>query len=227
MSTYDRVWSGFWSTVAAMGFAVALFEASAIGAVFALCLLLLLCALVRLLVPELMPGWRSLTVGLGLLSVGSFCVVSPSLGLFLVLALGLSSPAVVGRAVRSTRRSTKASPAGRTAQATPERPGPGVDDGYHLTLPETMGPLNGLDDLQLCRLWRESFWVLRKPGPLATVLCLVALREACLEELERRDEAALRAWLDSGARASGGPEKYLTHPPRRDAGATGAWRRRG
>ena len=76
-----------------------------------------------------------------------------------------------------------------------------------------MGPLQGLDDRQLCRLWRESFWVLRKPAPPGTVLCLVALREACLDELERRHAAALHAWLDSGARASSGPEKYLDHPP--------------
>jgi hypothetical protein len=74
-----------------------------------------------------------------------------------------------------------------------------------------MGPLKGLDDRQLCRLWRESFWDLRQPAPPATLLRLVALREACLEELENRDAPALRAWLDSGARASGGPEKYLAH----------------
>ncbi len=80
-------------------------------------------------------------------------------------------------------------------------------------MPESLGPLRGLDDRQLCRLWRESFWVLRGSGPAGTKLCVVSLREACLDELERRHAAALHAWLDSGARASSGPEKYLDHPP--------------
>ena len=88
-----------------------------------------------------------------------------------------------------------------------------VDEGCALTLPESLGPLRGLDDRQLCRLWRESFWVLRASGPAGTKLCVVSLREACLDELERRHAAALHAWLDSGARASSGPEKYLDHPP--------------
>ena len=85
-----------------------------------------------------------------------------------------------------------------------------------LTPPEGMGPLNGLDDRQLCRLWRDSFWLVRQPSSPGRMLCRVALREACLDELERRDAVALQAWLDSGARASSGPEKYLAHPAPRD-----------
>jgi hypothetical protein len=72
-----------------------------------------------------------------------------------------------------------------------------------------MGPLRGLDERQLCRLWRESFWDLRGAAGPGTLLRVVSLREACLEELERREPAAVHAWLQSGARASSAPEKYL------------------
>jgi hypothetical protein len=203
---YKRAWSVFWSSVAAVGFAVALLELSVIGVLLTLGLLLLLCGLVRHLFPDASLGWPSLTVAFGILTVGSFCWVSPSLGLLVVLTAGLSSPGVVGRALGSARTPTD----GREPESTPE-PRQEPVDGGSLTMQEAMGPLKGLDDRQLCRLWRESFWVLRQPASPATLLCLVALREACLEELEHRDAPALQAWLDGGARASGGPEKYLAH----------------
>ncbi len=37
----------------------------------------------------------------------------------------------------------------------------------------------------------------------------MTLRQGCLDELERRHPSALHAWLDSGARASEGPERFL------------------
>jgi hypothetical protein len=219
MKIYNRIWSAFWSVAAAVGLGLAMLESSAIAALLILGLLLALAWLVRHLMPDLMPGWPSMTVAIGILAVLSFCRVVPPLGLLLVLTAGLSSPAVVGQVIRSARRPTKAHADEGAADTTLVEPRPEGVDADCLTLPEAMGPLQGLDDLQLCRLWRESFWVLRRPAPPVTVLCLVALREACLDELERRDAAALHAWLDSGARASGGPEKYLAHPPRRETGA--------
>ncbi len=219
MRTYNRAWSVFWSVVTAVGLGLAMLESSVFSALLTLGLLLALCLLARHMLPDLVPAWPSMTVALGMLTAWSFCRVSPPLGLLVVLSAGLSSPTVVGLAIRSARRSTKATASGLAADTTIEKERPEPVDANSLTLPEAMGPLRGLDDLQLCRLWRESFWVLHRPAPTGTVLCLVALREACLDELERRDAAALHAWLDSGARASGGPEKYLAHPPRRESGA--------
>lgn len=219
MRTYIRVWSTVWSVVAAAGLGLAMLESSAIAALLTLGLLLALSWFVRLLMPDLMPGWPPTTVALGVLAVLSFCRVVPALGLLVVLTMGLSSSAVVGRVIRSARQPAGADADEGEAATTFPQPRPEAVDADSLTLPETMGPLHGLDDLQLCRLWRESFWVLSRPAPPGTVLCLVALREACLDELERRDAAALHAWLDSGARASGGPEKYLDHPPHRETGA--------
>ncbi|NUR09907.1 MAG: hypothetical protein HOQ45_23215 [Nocardioidaceae bacterium] len=68
-------------------------------------------------------------------------------------------------------------------------------------------------DLELCRVWRASFWALHTQTSMAGLLRLVVLRQRCLDELERRDSAAVRAWLDHGAQAAGGPERYLRHPP--------------
>ena len=216
MRTYKRAWCVFWSAVAAVGFGLALLESSAIGALLTLGLLLVICWLGRQALPGVRPGWSSLTVALGMLSVWSFCWVSPSLGLLIVMTAGLTSPAAVGRVIGSARRPTKAHADGRAAVATLRTTQPEAVDADSLTVPEAMGPLRGLDDWQLCQMWRESFWVLREPASPARVLCLVAVREACLDELERRDAAAVRTWLDSGARASSGPEKYLGPlPPRR------------
>ncbi len=213
MRTYHHAWCAFWSTVMVIGVGLAVLQWSAIGAFITLGLLYALCRLVRHLLPHVAPGWLSMRMAVGILSVVALCRVTPTLGLFVVLTAGLSSPGVVGRAIRSARHTTHARTCEPPPDATPAEPRPDdVEVSSRLRWPEAMGPLNGLDDRQLCRLWRESFWVLRDPVPSGTVLRLVALRGACLDELERRDASALQAWLDSGARASSGPEKYLAHP---------------
>jgi hypothetical protein len=199
-------------------------EWSAIGVLLTLGPLVMFCWVLKRLLEDLAPGSRlwnthralphSLTLALGLLTVWSFSWVSPPLGMLVVLTAALSSPAVLGRALHCARESAAADPAGVDSQ--PRR----VDNSdlsCGLTPQECKGPLRGLDDQQLCRLWRESFWVLSNPAPPGTALYLVALREACLDEMERRDAGALHAWLASGARASSGPERYLIRSRRRGA----------
>lgn len=209
MRRYECVWRGVWSAVAALAVGLAVLEMSVIAVLLALAVVFALCWVVPYLLPVMRRGPHPLTVTLGLLTLVVFGRVSLPLGLLLVLTCGLSSPAVVRRAIGKDR------PAPRVVGETRAEAGPqgAVDQGFELTLPESLGPLRGLDDRQLCRLWRESFWVLSGSGPPWTILCVVSLREALLDELERRHSAALHAWLDSGARASSGPEKYLEHPP--------------
>jgi hypothetical protein len=219
MRTYDRAWRAFWSMVAGVGVGLAVLESSAVGVLLTFSLLLVLCCCARRLLPRVLPGLRPLDVAIGILTVWAFCWVSPAVALLVVLAAGTSCPALVGPAVRSARRSTNVGAGGGADPRRRQPPLVVADASSGLTVQEAMGPLQGLDDRQLCRLWRESFWLLRQPRAPGTVLCLVALREACLDELERRDACALRAWLDNGARASGGPEKYLSSPPRRDPDA--------
>lgn len=63
-----------------------------------------------------------------------------------------------------------------------------------------------LSDEALRKAWQRSFWTLRSATGLADVLAAVAVRQCLLDEMERRDPMALRAWLSSGARPSGGPD---------------------
>jgi len=95
----------------------------------------------------------------------------------------------------------------------PSRPAPPVREEVAGTVlpPDPRYSLAELDDDALCRLWRYTYWQLDLQTTEAGVLELVALRQACLDELERRDPSALRAWLFSGERASGGAERFWPH----------------
>jgi len=70
--------------------------------------------------------------------------------------------------------------------------------------------VDALSDRELCRVWRTSFDALQSATTAQAHENIVALRRACMDEFERRAPAALNAWLDSGARAAGGPDKYLS-----------------
>ena len=229
MRLYERLWRGFWFSVTTLGVGLAILEWSAVGVLVTLFPLVALCWLVLCMLPDSMTRssrWgighrvltRSLVVSIAILAVWSFGRLAPALALLIVLTAGISSPAVVRRAIRSARQSppgTSVADARNPSSVSPQPEDEGADS--RLTQPEALGPLKGLDDWQLCRLWRESFWILHEPASPVTVLRLVALREACLDELERRDAAALHAWLESGARASSGPEKYMAPPRRGDS----------
>jgi hypothetical protein len=70
----------------------------------------------------------------------------------------------------------------------------------------------GLTDSELCRAWVASFGLLESVPDSAALERVVVLRQCYLDELERRDPAALAAWLHSGARASSSPGRYLGGP---------------
>ena len=229
MRLYESVWRGTWAMVATIGVGVAMLQWSALGVLLTLGPLAVFCWLIQQALADIVPGsvpWsasvsglqRSFTVAVGIVAVCSFSWVSSPLGLFVTLTAWISSPTVVRRTLPSARRPAAVGHASAAAPPPKQAPVPEDVGEAHtrLSLPEGLGPLNGLDDQQLCRLWRDSFWLLRDASPSERMLCRVALREACLDELERRDAGALRAWLESGARASSGPEKFLAQPARRD-----------
>jgi hypothetical protein len=151
--------------------------------------------------------------------------LAPALALLLLTLVLVTSPV----AVRLVRRLLGRGPAAgggvvvRPAGAAP-RPvrRPAVDPRStpdHSGAPSGQPPSShrphpqGLDDGTLCRLWRQSFWDLTSQSTATGRLEIVAWRQRLLDEIERRDARALHAWLESGARASGGPEKFLRHPP--------------
>jgi hypothetical protein len=75
------------------------------------------------------------------------------------------------------------------------------------------GAVRALSDEELCTSWRASYAIMQA-APVADWVELVTLRQAYLDELERRNPRGMRAWLESGARAAGNPARYLAtdHP---------------
>ena len=66
-----------------------------------------------------------------------------------------------------------------------------------------------LSDHDLCLAWRASFSALQRSTSLAQRLRIVAQRQACLDELERRNRRGIAVWLASGARAAGDPRPFV------------------
>jgi hypothetical protein len=65
----------------------------------------------------------------------------------------------------------------------------------------------------LCQAWRRSFLLLCSATSILERTRIVGCRQLYLDELERRSPRGLRAWLDSGARAAGSPERYVADDP--------------
>ncbi|HEY3003584.1 MAG TPA: hypothetical protein VGJ44_14655, partial [Kribbellaceae bacterium] len=73
--------------------------------------------------------------------------------------------------------------------------------------------LSGLTDAELCAAWTQSCRDLREAGPAGALRYVVA-RQQYLDELERRDPAGLRAWLESAASPAGDPRPFIgSHRP--------------
>jgi hypothetical protein len=66
-----------------------------------------------------------------------------------------------------------------------------------------------MSNASLCAAWRTSYDDLQAASGAAQRARVVVLRQAYLDELEVRDRGGLTAWLESGARASSGPDHFL------------------
>jgi hypothetical protein len=66
-----------------------------------------------------------------------------------------------------------------------------------------------MSDADLCHAWRSSFVALQRASSPESRLRVVRMRALYLDELERRAGPAVRAWLDSGARAASDPGRFL------------------
>jgi hypothetical protein len=66
-----------------------------------------------------------------------------------------------------------------------------------------------LTEADLCLAWASSFRALSKAASVAAYVTVAEARQACLDELERRDPEAFRRWLGSGARASSDPSRFV------------------
>ena len=69
-----------------------------------------------------------------------------------------------------------------------------------------------LDIDGLCWAWRRSYLALGDVRAPQAHLGVVILRQMYLDEMERRDPDGFRAWIESGARAAGSPDRFLRRP---------------
>ena len=135
----------------------------------------------------------SLALGLGLVGLRALGDVSPGLVLLALVALGLTHPRVVQALLRLV------SPAVVPAA-----------DGADSALPGSAGPdPASMTTAELCEAWRDSFRLLSAARSSQQLQRTVVLRQALLDEMASRDSAGLSAWLESGARPAGAPERYL------------------
>lgn len=136
-------------------------------------------------------------VAVGVLSASAAAV--GSLVLPLVVVAALTSPPVVTLLL---------------VAAVPGRfrdPVPGVEDcrcgcADPVSAEEMRVLLTLLSDAELARAWRHSLTRLRQARSATEWSGLVAMRTACLAELEDRDPAAVRRWLDSRPPAGTAPD---------------------
>ena len=73
--------------------------------------------------------------------------------------------------------------------------------------------LDQLSTSELCRAWRRSYWALLDEPEGVGRCAIVRVRQAMLDELERRDADGFSRWLKAGARAGSDPGRYLTLDP--------------
>lgn len=145
----------------------------------------------------------------------SFAAVTATAGLvgFLVTPIVVVIVATSPGALTVVMRLAEARPASRSSnrrrELRPAAPPPGETHRVRVTA-ETLRPaVETLSDVELCRAWRASYSALlstHTPGGRAE---LVHVRQAFLDELDRRNPLGFRAWLDSGARAAGNPTPFI------------------
>jgi hypothetical protein len=67
----------------------------------------------------------------------------------------------------------------------------------------------GLSTAQLCLAWQHSYFALLDLAAGASATDLVHLREALLDEFERRDPAGFTRWIDADARPGSNPGRFV------------------
>jgi hypothetical protein len=98
---------------------------------------------------------------------------------------------------------------GAVATPTDQTPSDAADEMEPTGIVVTHDLVRQMSDAELCRAWRRSYVSLQQArGPRVRAL-VVHTRQLLLDELERRYPAGLKAWLGSGARAAGAPDRFI------------------
>jgi hypothetical protein len=220
-------WSRCWSLVVALGVGLsflvwgpadvaAMFSA---GASCAAILLVLCLPHAGEQDPPAMARWKRIggggaAAGACVVALASYSAVVPYLVLPLVALAVLTLPGVrrlLRRWLAARPAATAHRPTASASVATGDRPGP--QEAW--PAPADCRPavsdqsVRELTDTELCLQWRRSFVTLQSARSPADLARVVAQRQVYLDEMERRSPSALRAWFASGARAAGGPDRFI------------------
>ena len=147
------------------------------------------------------PVVRAGLVGVAL---GGVAEISIGLALLLALSAAVTSPPFIAALRSRIPQKPKSIPA--------EPPFPAYAGDAHLqevAREVDQACLHSLSNSELCLAWRRSYCSLVETTSVPLRAAVVASRQAYLDEMERRNPRALTAWLAAGARAAGGPERYL------------------
>ncbi len=214
--TYRRLWLCWWTSLGALGVLMGLATVPVLALVGVFLTAGIVAGAVAVL-PVALDDQHVSTRALirpalrrglqGALVVVTVVVSSTSLGSLVVpllVLVALSSPWTLRWCMRLLGLpQVRGTPEQRPA---PD-PGPAADREEPL-VSDWAPAIRALSDEELCWSWRASYPALLA-APAAASLELVTLRQAYLEDLERRNPRGMRAWLDSGARAAGNPAPYL------------------
>ena len=165
---------------------------------------------------------RSLLWPTAALAAAGLVVALGLVSALLVIAAGLAAAWEVGwlgwpprtappvkRRRRVGRRRSRAETAAESAAVAVVTIRPHVIDPAEAVLAVT----DGLTESDLCMAWRSSYVALDRATDPGAKLRAVRIREVLLDELGRRDASGLEAWFRSGARAVGGPDRYIQSEP--------------
>lgn len=128
------------------------------------------------------------TGGLVVLGIGGLTVVLQLWALAVAMVVLIFSPRILYRLAGRTPNASRANQveAAPVSAVMPDPPSPRT-------------PVGSLSDQALRRAWQSSHHELMRAQSLSARTEIVQLRQEYLDELERRDPAALSAWFASGA----------------------------
>lgn len=227
MNRYRSVWTTSLVALGVVGAGVAVVDSPASAAwLFAIVSLMagfVGASVVARMSPEPVP-WQTrvwsgtrcgVAAGLYLLALVGLDKVLPVwlLGAVIVLTLALFATG----AIRMYRRNTSppGPPAGPDPAQHQDRSAAARADGNRFDederrLHQTSTEAHAMSTLELCEAWPASFTELEHCTDPAARVWIATRRQIYLDELERRDPAAVQAWLRSDARAASNPRRFLT-----------------
>lgn len=231
MQAYRSWWSAIWGTVTLLGLLLSYLVLSSATVIVVFGFAVAAAVVITVIYDQVKPGWQAPRISRGrtccihcgvagvvALAVTAAGTLSGALLMFALLAASGSSPwalrlllgkgpspwatAAPGSAFSVVNVSTDPLSGPLTDLCLVVPPGTSADSALSSSL-QTM------PDAELCEAWQMSFSALSDTNSAEVQVRIVELRQAYLDEMDRRHPAGLAAWLTSGARPAGSPAAYL------------------